>query len=207
MTTTPPVMTPDGVWRYRRRLRALQACGYTPEWIATRLRTTPDLVRDWSRVKHATISTPMRKRIRCLYARIDAEGGRVLPSGPTPDAVTHLWATIAEWRDIDDPDEQARSSFTDRARLDYRQKVPVPPEVIDRIRSEIAAHHERSTVIGSATGTHCLTQGRATIAARLGMSPDSVGWILSGRRKVMAAGDLDRLRLRLGMLPEECAAA
>ncbi|WP_066584026.1 helix-turn-helix domain-containing protein [Corynebacterium provencense] len=94
-------------WALRRRLRALQAQGYTPEWIAKKIQANVSDVTTWSTDPHSAIKSPTTsRRIVRLYDWVDEHtGGRIRDTGPTPEATANGWFPPAAWDDIDNPDE------------------------------------------------------------------------------------------------------
>lgn len=59
-------------WALRRRLRALQAQGYTPEWIAKKIQANVSDVTTWSTDPHSAIKSPTTsRRIVRLYDWVD----------------------------------------------------------------------------------------------------------------------------------------
>ncbi|WP_066584634.1 hypothetical protein [Corynebacterium provencense] len=189
----------------RRRLRALQAQGYAPDWIASRIQARVSDVITWSTDSRSVIKSPtISRRIVHLYDWVDEHtGGRIRDTGPTPEALARNWAPPAAWDDIDDPDEHAVSGFTDNARNMARRRVPIPAEVVARMGAEIAAHNPRAVVLAGKRANYRM--GAATVASRLKMMIEAVESIAAGRMKTIAADDLDRLMLKLSMTPEAAA--
>lgn len=171
--------------RIVRRLRALQALGYTPEWIAERTASTPEDIDCICLQSDTPNKPPLTLMLFSLFDAIEAKGGEVLADGPTTLAARHGWWPPAAWDDIDDPDEEP-------SREQGPRMVDVPDWIAPRLRRLIA---ERTAWIEPLAGRR--GGGIPLLAADLGVTPVLISRIINRHQDRVKAATLDLLVSRL----------
>lgn len=207
-------VTPVPAYQARRRLRALQAQGYAPSWLAGRLDVRVQDINAWSKTpaggKDGKVSPTVGRRIKDLYDWLDARtGGKILATGPTPEAVAGGWCPPAAWEDIDDIHETAHRVGTTNEQHARRRRIPITEEIRAIITRTVDEYASREWTV---TNRHRRQYkgrllGVPTLAARIGVPTQMILSILDGNRASIPAEDLDRIVSRLGLLIDEPAAA
>lgn len=205
------LLTVRPMFQLRRRLQALQAQGYSAFWLAGHLDTTVGNIHrwsltqvhpDWAESTHTITSPAISRAVVDLYDWVDEHtGGRLLPEGPTQEAIDGGWRTPAAWVDIDDVTENAHRTGTTVQEKAVRARQHIPAEAVDRIRTLVEDTSDREVVAldYKRRPDRMNRIGAGLVAQKLGLTEEAVRNILTGYRKTLPAEDMDRVLTRLGM--------
>ena len=198
--------TPAPAYQIRRRLRALQAQGYTTTWIANHLNVRPTDITTWSESptggRGDRISPTIGQKIRELYTWVDTHtGGKILPTGPTPEAVDGRWHPPAAWEDIDDLGEHPTHPAARVEKEARRKKIPVPSELRDHLVCMVEDATVREAMFRDRYRERCTDRfvSLPSVASSLGIPEGALRSVCKGQRSSLPAEDMDRVLIRLGI--------